>query len=64
MADYPWRAVVPRSEFAAVMATAIERIDYRNFKSRTYETLGAERTHLLHDVWATLRGIERVEPSN
>lgn len=58
MADYPWRAVVPRSDFAAVMATAIAAIDYRNFKNRTYETLGPERTHLLYDVWATLTKIE------
>ena len=61
MADYPWRAVVRRSEFAAVMAAAIVGIDYRNFKNRTYETLGSERTHLLHDVWSTLRRIEGIE---
>lgn len=61
MADYAWRAVVPRSEFGAVMAAAIEGIGYRNFKNRTHETLGPERTDLLHDVWSTLRQIEGIE---
>lgn len=59
-ADYPWRAIVPRSEFAAVISEALMSIDYRNFKNCTHETLGPR---LLHDVWATLTEIEQIEES-
>ncbi len=60
-ADYPWRTIMPRHEFATVMAAKItDGIDYPNFKSQVANTLGRERAHLLHDVWATLTGIERI----
>ena len=61
--DYPWRiAPVPKAVAATVIAEAVNRIDYRNFKaacSTNAKQLGVRYEHLLHDVWSVLLRLQR-----
>lgn len=60
-ADYRYRAVVPRSVFATILALAIEGIDYANFKDAVHERQGFARALLYSNVWDQLRGVEALD---
>ena len=52
--DYRFRAVAPRAEVAAAMASLVNQLDYSNFKSQVSKVQGPNRAHLYHDVWDVL----------
>ena len=57
-ADYPWRAELPRDEWAIVAATLAREIDYGNFKHEIAELQGRQRAYVYAGVWETLRELE------
>lgn len=60
--DYRYRAVAPRAQVAAAMASLVDEIDYPNFKDRVSKVQGKARAHLYHDVWSVLYRLQ-VEPA-
>ena len=52
--DYRFRAVAPRAEVAAAMASMINGLSYSNFKNEVAKRQGSARAHLYHDVWEVL----------
>lgn len=58
-ADYPWRAMVARQQWARFLSLEVERLDYSNFKSRVLETQGSERHDVYLRVWTALRSLQR-----
>jgi 8-oxo-dGTP pyrophosphatase MutT (NUDIX family) len=52
--DYRFRAVAPRAEVAAAMASLVNQLHYQNFKSQVAKVQGSARAHLYHDVWDVL----------
>jgi hypothetical protein len=59
-ADYPWRVLMPRSDFDREFYRLAGTINYDNFKSRVAET-NPERAMLYGPVWSHLMQIEREE---
>lgn len=57
-ADYRWRAVVSRSEWALAAALLAAEIDYPNFKRAVGERQSAERAALYEEVWRLLRSLQ------
>jgi hypothetical protein len=57
-ADYPFRIVCGREEWARYLVAMTEQIDYTNFKQRVEERLGTRRHDVLLSVWTTLRRLE------
>ncbi len=49
-ADYRYRAIVPRTQFAARLASLVEAIDYPNFKNSVSEPVR-------HDAYMNVWGI-------
>lgn len=67
-ADYRYRCVLAKSEWAAFVAGEVAAIDYSNFKGRVSKTQGAARHDLYLRVWTTLLSLDErvglgVEPS-
>jgi hypothetical protein len=58
-ADYPWRAVIGRGEWARFLSLEVERLDYPNFKAKVLEVQGRERHDVYTRVWSTLRSLGR-----
>jgi hypothetical protein len=59
-ADYPFRFVVTRKNFArAMLQFAFDDLDYGNFKGRVFES-DPERERVYAEVWALLR--KRLDP--
>src|SRR3954465_268323 len=58
LADYPWRAELPRDEWARVAAALACEIDYGNFKTAVAAVQGHERAGLYALVWDDLRQLE------
>lgn len=56
--DYPYRARVPRADFAIAMLELSKDIDYSNFKSAVASRMGSARSHVYHDVWKALLSLE------
>lgn len=56
--DYPHRVFVSRSKYAAWVLSTIEEMQYNNYKSRMYQTRGAEFTHSLSEVWSVMHQVE------
>tara|TARA_B100000131_G_C17848147_1_gene504769 strand:- start:87 stop:419 length:333 start_codon:yes stop_codon:yes gene_type:complete len=50
-ADYPFRAYIPRSAVAKMIAKKIENIDYPNFKNSVEEK---KLAYAYGDVWQTM----------
>jgi hypothetical protein len=57
--DYPWRAEMPRDEWARVAALLAAEIDYENFKSAIADRQGDDRAIVYSQVWSVLRELER-----
>lgn len=57
-ADYPYRALAWRVEFAEAMKKAVEAIDYTNFKSGISRTQGFARHDLYMRVWSIMKSAE------
>jgi 8-oxo-dGTP pyrophosphatase MutT (NUDIX family) len=56
--DYPYRATVDHSAFAAALVKIVGDLRYSNFKSAVGKTMGYERESLYHEVWDVLRKIQ------
>src|SRR3954471_19209671 len=56
--DYPWRAELPRDEWAGVAAALAREIDYGNFKNAVAAFQGHDRADLYALVWDDLRRLE------
>lgn len=56
--DYPYRATIDHSAFAAGMARIAGDIHYDNFKSEVSRKMGHMRAHAYHKVWAALVELE------
>lgn len=52
--DYRFRAMAPRAEVAAAMASLVNQLNYSNFKDQVAKVQGPARAHLYHDVWDVL----------
>jgi hypothetical protein len=57
-ADYPYRALAWRTEFADAMSKAVFNIDYTNFKSGISRTQGHARHDLYMKVWSIMKSAE------
>ena len=60
-ADYRWRAVVARAEWALAVAQLAAEIDYSNFKSAVGQRQDDERAGLYAEVWRVLYGLQEKE---
>jgi hypothetical protein len=57
-ADYPYRVLLPKEQWAEYLLSATEDLTYPNFKSAVAKT-NPERAYIYHDVWSALFEIER-----
>ncbi len=57
-ADYRWRAVVTREDWAQALKALAGDIDYDNFKNAVSDRQSDERVRLYHEVWAILLKIQ------
>lgn len=59
-ADYPWRMIVQREDWALAVARMTHAIDYDNFKSAVARTGagGYKRSGIYHRVWSVLTSME------
>jgi len=57
-ADYRFRAVVPKTEFAKVIAARIAAIDYTNFKNTVFDET---RHHAYMGVWTVMHTAQITE---
>ena len=57
-ADYPYRALAWRTEFAEAMSKAVLDINYPNFKSGITKTQGYARHDLYMKVWSVMKSAE------
>ena len=56
--DYPHRVFVSKKKFAEWVMDNIETMQYNNYKSRMYQTRGADFTHSLSEVWSVMHQVE------
>jgi len=56
-ADYPWRAVLTRSEWGRFLVLETENLKDGNFKSRVMDTAGRDRHDAYLRVWSTLHSL-------
>jgi hypothetical protein len=56
--DYPYRATISHSEFAAGLAKMGQHIDYSNFKDEVKKEMGRHRAEVFSKVWQTLLELE------
>jgi hypothetical protein len=53
-ADYEWRLFIPRHAWAQYLISAVEHLDYPNFKTAVAQRQGLERADIYHDVWSVM----------
>ena len=53
--DYPARIYVAKREWARIVKSLADELDYTNFKSSVGVDKGLERARTYHKVWATLQ---------
>lgn len=58
-ADYPYRALAWKADYAEAMRRAIMDIDYTNFKNGVTRTQGHARHDLYMRVWGVMRNAEQ-----
>jgi len=57
-ADYPYRALAWKTDYAEAMKRAVMAIDYTNYKSEVTKTQGSERHDVYMRIWGIMRGAE------
>jgi hypothetical protein len=57
-ADYPWRAVVSRRQWADALGKLVASIDYDNFKDSVKKRQGPKRAGVYMRVWSALTALE------
>jgi 8-oxo-dGTP pyrophosphatase MutT (NUDIX family) len=60
--DYPWRATVSHSAFAAALGKIAADIDYSNFKNAVKAAQGHARAKIYGEVWGTLFDLPNSDP--
>lgn len=60
-ADYPYRLVAQREDFASWLASSAAAADYTNFKAAVAQSAGLERALLYEEVWSDMRRLELLE---
>ena len=58
-ADYRYRVVVSDDVFKSWFVTAVDMLDYDNFKNRVWETRGDEFHDALGRVWTVMYGLQK-----
>lgn len=56
--DYPHRVFVSKKKFTEWVVENISTMQYNNYKSRMYQTRGADFTHALSEVWSVMHQVE------
>lgn len=56
--DYPHRVFVSKKKFTEWVVENISSMQYNNYKSRMYQTRGADFTHSLSEVWSVMHQVE------
>lgn len=56
--DYPHRVFVSKKKFTEWVVRNISSMEYNNYKSRMYQTRGADFTHSLSEVWSVMHQVE------
>jgi hypothetical protein len=56
--DYPYRATISHTDFAAGLAKIGQDIHYNNFKNEVAKKMGNQRSHVYHKVWQDLLELE------
>lgn len=62
-ADYPFRVIVPKDEWARFLSDEAKAIDYTNFKSEVTKRQGRVRHDVYMRIWSALHGIEDPRPA-
>jgi hypothetical protein len=57
--DYRYRVVVSDDVFKSWFVTAVDMLDYDNFKNRIWETRGDEFHDALGRVWSVMYALQR-----
>lgn len=57
-ADYPFRVILPKSEWARFLSNEANGLNYSNFKSEVTKKQGNLRHDVYMRVWSALHGIE------
>jgi len=55
-ADYSYRTEIPQSEWAKIVASEAEAIDYGNFKNAVHDGTGRDDAYM--EVWSAMRGLQ------
>ena len=58
-ADYAFRVIVSKQDYAQWLMSQVMGIDYPNFKSRAHTVRGEAFVHALHDVWEVMFKFQR-----
>ena len=56
-ADYPFKVLLAREEWARYLSEAARDLDYPNFKSRVQQRSGSHRHDVYLRVWSAMRGM-------
>lgn len=56
-ADYPWRTVISKFDWCALLTEMATGIDYDNFKNAVATRHSPQRAHTYHRVWEALHSI-------
>lgn len=56
-ADYPYRALVTRKEWARALERLTAELDYDNFKDAVKKRQGDQRASMYLRVWSVLQGL-------
>lgn len=57
--DYPYRIIISREVWGAILLELGMAVDYPNFKSRISELGQHARAHVYSQIWALMLGLER-----
>ena len=55
--DYPYRTFVTRDQLNEFMTAQIDSLDYRNFKSRVWQSRGEKYHDACTDVWEAMLAV-------
>lgn len=61
-ADYQWRLLVTKQEWATALSRMTFELNYPNFKNEVRVRQGAKRASLYSSVWSTLLKLDKRKP--